>query len=184
MTGVALRPAGRIRTGSRAVAVLALLLLATVAGLLGGLAARSATAPRPAPSVAALSVLTTAGVDVFSRPQTAADRRDAPRGGDFVPASVRRLAVMPNVPSVLSAARDAAGDVCLVSAVKQGRQYDAACVPPAVFARHGITLQWSLSGWSAGEPFVDEGYLPRFFVSVWGPDGRIRYRTHVIGQPG
>lgn len=182
MTGVALRPPRRGWARSRALAALGLLVVATAAGVLGALGARSALAPRPAPSVAALSVLGSAGIEVFARPQTALDRRDAPRGGDFVAGTVRRLAVMPAVPSVLSAARDAAGDICLVSAVKQGRQYDAACVPPAVFARRGITLQWSLSGWSAGEPFVAEGYLPRFFVAVWGPDSSIRYRTHVVGQ--
>jgi hypothetical protein len=89
---------------------------------------------------------------------------------------------MPSVPSVLSAARNAQGDVCLVTAVKAGRQYSAACVTPAAFERQGVTLQWSLSGWSAGEPYVEQGYLPRFFVVAWGPDGLLRYQTHVVGE--
>jgi hypothetical protein len=164
------------------VLVLVLVLVATVAAVLGALAARAITAPKVPAAFASMPVLRTVQVGVLDRPQTATDRLDVPRGGGFVAASVRRIAVMPNVPSVISAARNAAGDVCLVTAVKQGRQYSASCVPPAVFARDGVSLQWSLSGWSAGEAFVEQGYLPRFFVVAWGPDGGLRYRTHVVGE--
>jgi hypothetical protein len=55
-------------------------------------------------------------------------------------------------------------------------------VPPAVFAGHGVSVQWSLSGWSAGEAFVEQGYLPRFFVVAWEPDGALRFLTHVVGE--
>jgi hypothetical protein len=159
-----------------------LVLVAAVAGLLGALAARALTAPAEPRALAALPVLRTVPVTVLDRPQTAVDLLDAPRGGDFVAASVRRIAVMPSVPSVISAARNAAGDVCLISAVKQGRQYSASCEPRAVFFRHGVSVQWSLSGWSAGEAFVEQGYLPRFFVVAWGPDGRVRFQAHVVGE--
>ena len=159
-----------------------LVLIAAVAGVLGALAARALTEPTVPAAIASLPVLRTTPATVLDRPQTAVDRLDAPRGGDFVAGSVRRIAVMPNVPSVISVARDAAGDICLVSAVKQGRQYSASCVPPAVFARHGVSVQWSLSGWSAGEAFVEQGYLPRFFVAAWEPDGRLRVLSHVVGQ--
>lgn len=182
MTALAFRMPRIPRAGRHATLVAVLALVAVVAALLGALGVRTAVAPRASPVVARMPVLRAVGTEVFDRSQTATDRLDAPRGGDFRAASVRRLAIMPNVPSVLSAAEDAAGDVCLVDAVMQGRQYDAACVTPAVFARHGVTLQWSLSGWSAGEPYVDEGYLPRFFVVVWSPDGTVRYRTHVVGE--
>jgi len=168
--------------GPRLVTAAVLVLVAALAAVLGGLVVRALTVPRPPASVAALPILRTVAGDVFARQQTATDRRDAPRGGDFVVSSVRRLAVMPNVPAVLSAARNAAGDVCLVAAVKQGRQYSADCVPSAAFARSGVSLQWSMSGWSAGEPFVEQGYLPRFFTVVWGPDGHIRYLTHIVGE--
>jgi hypothetical protein len=159
-----------------------LVLVAAIAGILGALAARALTAPTVPAPFASLPVLRTVPLSVLDRPQTAADRLGAPRGADLVAASVRRIAVMPNVPSVVFAARSTAGDVCLVTSVKQGLQYDASCVSPAVFARRGVSLQWSLSGWSAGEAFVEQGYLPRFFVLAWEPDGGLRFRTHVVGQ--
>jgi hypothetical protein len=159
-----------------------LVLVATVAGVLGALVARAATAPTVPPALAALPVLRTVPVTVLDRPQTALDRLDAPRSGDFIAGSVRRIAIMPDVPSVISVARNTAGDVCLVAAVKQGWQYSASCVPPAVFARQGVDAQWSSSGWSAGEAFVEQGYLPRFFVVAWEPDGRLRFLTHVVGE--
>jgi len=163
-------------------AVAALVVIALLAGVLGGVVARASVAPRPPASAAGLKVLRTVGTDPFNRAQTATDRTEIPRGGDLVAGSVRRLADTPDVPSVLSAAKDAAGNVCLVDAVELGRQFTASCVTPAVFARQGIALQWSTSGWSAGQPFVDEGYLPRFFTVVWGPDGVVRLGDHVVGE--
>jgi hypothetical protein len=162
--------------------LLVLAAIAAAAGIVGALVARAATAPRVPAPFAHLAVLRTVHGDVFARPQTALDRLDAPRSSDLVAGSVRRLAVMPDVPSVLSAARNRVGEVCLVAAVKQGRQFAASCVRPGVLARQGLTLQWSSSGWSAGEPFVEQGYLPRFFLAVWAPDGSIRFRTHVQGE--
>lgn len=168
----------------RARGIAVLVLIATVAGVLGALAARAVTAPVVPRRIAALPVLLPVPAAVLDRPQTATDRLDAPRSGDFVSGSVRRVAVMPDVPSVISVARNAAGDVCLITAVKQGLQYSASCVPPAVFARDGVSVQWSMSGWSAGEAFVEEGYLPRFFVVAWGPDGQLRFLSHVVGERG
>lgn len=169
-------------TARRARIAAVLVLIATVAGVLGALAARALTAPTVPASFASLPVLRTVPLSVLDRPQTVADRIEAPRGGDLPVASVRRIAVMPNLPSVISVARNSAGDVCLVASVKQGRQYNASCVSPAVFARRGVSLQWSLSGWSAGEEFVEQGYLPRFFVLAWEPDGGLRFLSHVVGQ--
>lgn len=169
-------------TARRARIAAVLVLVATIAGVLGALAARALTAPTVPAPFASMPVLRTVPLSVLDRPQTATDRMDAPRGADLVAGSVRRIAVMPNVPSVISAARNTAGDVCLVTSVKQGRQYNASCVSPATFARRGVSLQWSLSGWSAGEAFVEQGYLPRFFVLAWEPDGGLRFLTHVVGQ--
>ncbi len=169
-------------TARRARIAAVLVLVAAIAGVLGALAARALTAPTVPAPLASLPVLETVPLSVLERPQTAVDRLQMPADSDLVAASVRRIAVMPSVPSVISAARNRAGDVCLVMSVKQGRQYDASCASPAVFARHGVTLQWSLSGWSAGEEFVEQGYLPRFFVLAWEPDGGLRFLTHVVGQ--
>ena len=80
--GPAARTAGADRGGARARRCLA--------AVLGGLAVRALAVPRPPAPVAALPVLRTVAGDVFARRQTATDRRDAPRGGDFVAASVRR----------------------------------------------------------------------------------------------
>ena len=159
----------------------ALLLLATAGAALSFTTVRAAAAPKPVPAVAALRVLARADPDVFSRPQRPSDLTDAAVGGGFARSSLRLIAVTPDVPTVVSAARTRGGDVCLVAAVRSGMQYVSSCVAPRVFARHGITLQWSNSGWSAGAPFVEQGYLIRFFTLVWGPDDRLRYHQLVQG---
>jgi hypothetical protein len=169
-------------TARRARIAAVLVLVAAIAGVLGALAARALTTPTVPAPIASMPVLRSVPLSVLDRPQTAVDRLGAPRDDAIVAGSVRRIAVMPNVPSVISVARNTTGEVCLVSSVKQGRQYNASCVPPAVFARRGVSLQWSLSGWSAGEEFVEQGYLPRFFVLAWEPDGDLRFLTHVVGQ--
>jgi hypothetical protein len=170
----------RSRWATTAAAV-ALVLLATAGAALGFTVTGVVAGPKPDPAVAALPVLTRADTDVFSRPQRPSDLRGAAVGGGFLRPTLRRIAVTPDVPTIISAARTASGDVCLVAAVRSGIQYVSSCVPPKVFALHGVTLHWSLSGWSAAAPFVEQGYLIRFFTLVWGPDDRLRYHQIVQG---
>lgn len=167
---------------SRPVTAVALLALTAAGGVLGFAATRAAAEPRPSSALAALSTLTTTDPHVFERPQRPADLVEAAVGTQFLRSTLRRLAITPDVPTAVSAARTASGQTCLVAAVRGGTQFVSSCVSPAVFARRGVTLQWSLSGWSAGARFVEEGYLARFITLSWGPDDRLRYRMRVQGE--
>ena len=169
---------------SRSVTAAALLVLAGAGFALGFAATRAAAEPKPSSAVAGLSTLVTTDPNVFERPQRQADLAEAAVGNQFVRSTLRRLAITPDVPTVVSAARTPSGQTCLVAAAHDGIQFASSCVSPAVFARRGVTLQWSISGWSVGARYVEEGYLARFITLSWGPDDRLRYRMRVQGEEG
>lgn len=163
----------------------AVLLAVTGAGVVLGFAGtRAVGLPRPSSALTALPVLARTDPHVFDRPQRPTDVAEAAIGKQFRRSTLRRLAITPDVPTVVSAARTASGRICLIAAANGGIQFASSCVSPSVFERRGVTLQWSLSGWSAGARFVEEGYLARFITLSWGPDDRLRYRMRVQGEEG
>lgn len=146
------------------VAAVAALAIGTAAGAalaLAALAARPPSAP-PAPAFP-VEVGSRAGLGVLDRPQRSGDAPFALVGSDLPRSTFRRLADYSSARTVLYAARDRLGQVCLVAA---DVYFHASCVDPAVWARDGVVLLWS-----SGPVWPENSALAR--VAVWRPDGRI-----------
>lgn len=142
-------------------------LLAVVLGAGAGAAlaampvsAGSATSPAAPPFT--VEVSSTAGLGILARPARSTDRPFALVGTDLPLRTFRRLAADASARTVLYAARDRFGQVCLVAA---DVYFHASCVDPDVWKRDGIVLVWS-----SGPTWPESATFAR--VAVWRPDGR------------
>jgi hypothetical protein len=154
------------------VLVLVALLVPAAVGVVVG---RAAVAPVAQPAaVQGMRVIARAGLDVLDRPQSSAERRGAPTASGIVPTSVRRIGTVHSVEAAVQLARTTSGQVCLLAAVKSGRQFTASCGSREAVERDGLTVQFSITAWAAVRLFSERGVLPRFITLVWTPDGRLR----------
>jgi hypothetical protein len=147
--------------------------LIVVPAVAGAVVGRAAVTPTSPSAIARLPVIATATLGVLDRPQTSADRRASPVGAGLVRGSVRRIAVVPSVGATVQLARNGGGQVCLLAALRSGRQFTASCTSRTAAERDGLRLQFSITAWAAVQLFSERGVLPRFVTLVWTPDGRL-----------
>lgn len=167
----------------RRLTVVVLVLLALVAVVAGERFVHGLRAPAVDRAIGALPVVRSAGST--DRPQRASDLVGAPRGQDFVPASVRRLTVVRELETVISVATDRHGNTCLVATDPDRTGYRASCATAATAAASGVELVWSADVVPrAGFGAEARSFLPRLVIADLGPDGRLRLDSQVPVSPG
>jgi hypothetical protein len=137
--------------------------LAAALGAVVGVASAAPAAVEAQPRFSARVAISTRGIEELSRPWQHADGVTVTFGPVILADSVRRLAGYPDGETLVYAARDRFGDVCLLAAAIY---YQSACVSPEQFRSSGVTLAWTLDStpsWRA----------PETGVAYWRPDGRL-----------